>query len=88
MTFIDAVGYIPAVVFPAATILQLLHIIRSKSSEGVSVLAWIAFALGNVSLYIYTEKYYELQSIIGLLGTCALQVLIVILILKYRKVTP
>ena len=88
MNHIDIIGYIPATIFPVATILQLLHMRKTQSSEGVSALAWSAFALGNASLYVYTEKYFALQTIIGLLGTCILQIFIVVLIVKYRKVAP
>lgn len=86
MTFIDAVGFIPAIIFPIATLIQLVYIVRRKNSEGVSVIAWSAFALGNISLYIYTEKYFALQSIMGQLLTTVLQILIVVLAIKYRKI--
>ena len=85
MNFIEIFGYIPAIVYPAATIVQLLYLIKTKSSEGVSALTWGAFALGNVSLYIYTEKYTEIQSIVGLLVTAILQLLIIVFVLKYRN---
>ena len=86
MSIIELIGYIPAIIFPAATIIQLLYMFKTKTSEGVSPLAWGAFALGNVSLYVYTEKYYELQSIIGLLVTSILQLVIIVLVFKYRKI--
>ena len=84
MSFIEIFGYIPAIVFPTATIIQLIHLIKSKTSEGVSPFTWGAFAIGNVSLYIYTEKYSQLQSIIGLLLTSILQIVIIVLVFKYR----
>jgi len=85
LNLIEIFGYIPAIVFPTATIIQLVHLIKSKTSEGVSPITWAAFALGNVSLYIYTEKYSQMQSIIGLLVTSALQLVIIALVFKYRK---
>ncbi len=85
MNFIELVGYIPAIIFPAATVMQLVRLLRTKRSEGVPALTWAAFALGNISLYIYAEKYTELQSIIGQLATAALQVYVVYLILYYRR---
>jgi accessory gene regulator protein AgrB len=51
----------------------------------VPAFTWLAFAIGNLSLYIYAEKYTELQSIIGQLATAALQIYVVLLIIKYRK---
>ncbi len=85
MSIIEVIGYIPAIVFPTATIIQLVHLYKTKSSEGVSALAWAAFALGNVSLYIYTEKYTAIQSILGLLVTSILQIGIITLAIKYKK---
>lgn len=88
MSFIDYIGYIPAFIFPGATLIQLFHLVRTKSSEGVSALAWAAFAIGNLSLYIYTEKYFELQAIFGLLLTTFIQIVLITLIFKYRKKSP
>ncbi|MFN6262176.1 MAG: hypothetical protein ACK4XG_05130 [Chromatiaceae bacterium] len=85
MSFVELVGYIPAIIFPVATLMQLFHLLRTKESAGVPALTWAAFALGNISLYIYAEKYFELQSILGQLATAALQIYVVMLILKYRK---
>jgi uncharacterized protein with PQ loop repeat len=85
LSLIEIFGIIPAIVFPIATIIQLVHLVKAKTSEGVSPITWAAFALGNVSLYIYTEKYSQLQSIIGLLVTSVLQLAIIVLVLKYRK---
>lgn len=84
MGLIELIGFIPAIVFPVATLAQLHYLVKNKTADGVSILAWSAFSLGNASLYIYTEKYNELQSIIGLLVTAVLQLLIVGLVLKYR----
>lgn len=85
MNLIEWIGYIPAVIFPAATLMQLWHLLKTKTSEGVPAFTWLAFAIGNLSLYIYAEKYTELQSIIGQLATAALQIYVVFLIYKYRK---
>lgn len=85
MSLIEIIGFVPAIVFPAATIIQLVHLLKSKSAGGVSPGAWGSFAIGNVCLFTYTEKYDELQSIIGLLFTSLLQLYIVYLIYKYRR---
>lgn len=85
MSIIEIIGYIPAIVFPTATVIQLIHLYKTKSSEGVSALAWAAFAMGNVSLYVYTEKYTAIQSILGLLLTSFLQIGIITLAIKYKK---
>jgi len=85
MNFIDLFGIIPAIIFPAASVVQLIHLIRVKDSRGASVLSWGFFVLGNVSLFVYTKKYTAWQSIIGLLGTAVLQIGIMVLIIRYRK---
>ena len=85
MTLIEIIGYIPAIIFPVATLMQLWHLLKTKTSDGVPAMTWLAFALGNISLYIYAEKYTELQSILGQLATAALQVYVVVLIFRYRK---
>ena len=71
-------GWIPAIVLPTATTFQLIKISRSKSADGVSITTWLLFGIANVGLYIFTEKYLELQALIGLLGTAILDFIIVI----------
>lgn len=83
---VEAIGWVPAAVFPIATGVQLLAILRSRSAEGVSLLAWSLFACANVSLYFYTEKHEELASILGTLGTAALNLCIVVTAIRYRKI--
>ncbi|MBN8445836.1 MAG: hypothetical protein J0M22_10255 [Gammaproteobacteria bacterium] len=85
MSLIELIGYIPAIIFPVATLMQLWHLLKTKTSDGVPPLTWLAFAVGNISLYIYAEKYTELQSILGQLATAGLQVYVVVLIYRYRK---
>lgn len=87
MSLIELIGYIPAIIFPVATLMQLWHLLKTKTSDGVPPLTWLAFAVGNISLYIYAEKYTELQSILGQLATAGLQVYVVVLIYRYRKKT-
>ena len=83
---IEIVGWLPAVIIPTATLIQLLAIIKSGSSRGVSWLAWFLFGIANIGLYIYTEKYTDLQSIIGLLGSAVMDFAIVALVLSgYSK---
>lgn len=80
-------GWVPAVIFPAASGLQLLAILHRRSAQGVSIPAWGLFAVANLCLFVYTEKYDEVESIIGALGTSVLNVCIVIAALKFRAHT-
>ncbi|MBN2717071.1 MAG: hypothetical protein JXX14_14565 [Deltaproteobacteria bacterium] len=74
---VSLAGWIPAVVFPAATGWQLTKILRSKNAAGISVVTWLLFGLANIGLYVYTEKYLTFQSIFGFLGTALLDFIIV-----------
>lgn len=78
------IGWIPAAVFPTATAIQLLRLIAARSVAGVSVLTWTLFGLANVSVYIYSEKYADPQSIIGFVLTAVLDFVIVALVLVRR----
>ena len=84
----EVLGWVPAVVFPIATGLQLLAILRTKSSEGVSIPAWSLFAFANICLFAYTEKYGELESILGAIGTAFLNLCIVVAAIRYRRAAP
>ena len=65
---IQTIGWIPAFIFPFAAAMQLFKIYSKKRADGVSAMAWFAFGIANLSLYVYTEKYYELQTLFGMVG--------------------
>lgn len=75
--FVELAGWIPAIIFPSATAIQLIKIVREKTAEGVSILSWSLFGAANISLYFYAEKYFSIQSILGQLGTAFLDFIIV-----------
>lgn len=79
-------GWIPAVIFPLACLAQLVKILREQSADGVSVIAWIAFGFANISLYVYTEKYSSLQTIIGMLGQAGIDFLIAFFSFYFSKI--
>jgi len=79
------IGWIPAVILPTATTIQLYRIIRDKNSEGLSITTWVLLAIANGCLYIFTEKYSEIQAILALLLTAILDICIVIGIRFYKK---
>lgn len=74
-------GWLPALIFPTATLVQLLTILKNKSAKGVSAITWFLFGIGNIGVYIYTEKYTNLESILGFLGTALIDFIIVFLVL-------
>lgn len=83
--FIELAGWVPAIIFPSATFLQLIKIVRGKTAEGVSILSWALFGFANIGLYFYAEKYFALQSLVGFLGTAIIDFLIVGMTIKLRK---
>ncbi|WP_299489379.1 hypothetical protein [Acaryochloris sp. IP29b_bin.137] len=81
-TLIKLAGWLPAVIIPTATIIQLATILKDRSTQGVSWLTWSLFGVANIGLYIYTEKYTAIQSIVGLLGSATLDFVIAALALS------
>jgi hypothetical protein len=69
---VEISGWLPALIIPAATTIQLLSIAMKRSAIGVNWFVWFLFGLANLGLYIYTEKYHSYQSILGMLTPAAL----------------
>lgn len=85
MSLLQLAGIIPAIIFPAASLSQLVAIARRRSADGVSVATWILVAIANISLFIYTEKYADVINIIALLGAAALNICVASLALFYQR---
>jgi uncharacterized protein with PQ loop repeat len=83
--WINIAGWIPAFTLPLATLFQLMKLLKTKSTEGVSVLAWVLFGFANLGIYIFTEKYLVIQSILAQLLTAVLNFVIVGVILYLRR---
>jgi uncharacterized protein with PQ loop repeat len=79
MSFTQIAGILPAVVFPAATLVQLARMVRARSAAGVSVATWLLFGFANLAIYIYAERYTEWQAIVGMLFTAVIDFVIVAL---------
>ena len=82
---VEFLGWIPAIIFPTATVLQLVTVLRASSSEGASATTWGLFGIANLCLYAYAEKYGDLQSIVGMLGTGLVDFAIVLVIFARRR---
>lgn len=87
-TVVEVSGYVPAVVIPIATAIQLISLLRTGNTTGVNWMSWFLFGVSNIGLYIYTEKYTSIQSIVGLLGSAALDFAIVVVVLSGQKSPP
>ena len=86
MNFNYFAGILPAIIYPAATLLQIARIVRFRSTVGVSKVTWLLFGVANISLYLYTERYTEWQAIISLLLSAVLDFAIVgLAIFAYRE---
>jgi len=70
-------GVLPAVIFPAATFMHLLRLVRTRSAATANPMTWFLFGIANLAIYIYAERYTEWQAIIGMLLTGLLDFIIV-----------
>jgi uncharacterized protein with PQ loop repeat len=82
--FLSAVGWIPSVVFPLASLIQLVSLVRRGKSNGVSLVTWSMFALANVCLYLTIGEWTKPQVIASTLGAAAVQVAIVVVAARLR----
>jgi hypothetical protein len=80
----QALGVVPAIIFPVASLVQLVALIRSRSGRGISVLTWSLFILANLCLFMYMENRGELQAIATTMLTAVIQTVIVALAIKWR----
>lgn len=85
--WINLAGWIPAVTLPLATCFQLGKILKTRSAEGVSAVTWLLFGFANLGIYIFTEKYGVIQSILAQLLTAILNFIIVGVIWILRRRT-
>lgn len=83
-----ALGWVPAVVFPLASVVQLVVLVRTRDGRGVSAVTWSLFALANLCLWLYMENRMELQAMATALCTAGVQVAVVVLALRWRKGAP
>lgn len=72
MSWLQLAGIIPAIIFPTASLAQLMAILRRRSAEGVSVATWLLVGVGNLSLFLYNGLYTDIFNIAALLGAAVL----------------
>jgi uncharacterized protein with PQ loop repeat len=80
---VDLIGWVPAIIFPTASAIQLYELFRAKSSEGVSAVTWTMFVIANLGAYLYLEKFWEPQALAYIVAGL-IQICIVILVIKKR----
>ena len=78
-------GWVPAVILPISTALQLAKILSVKSVKGVSILSWFLFGLANLGAYFYTDKMLKPQAILAFLVSAILDFIIVAVAIKFKS---
>ncbi|MEI6475710.1 MAG: hypothetical protein WCO75_09985 [Planctomycetota bacterium] len=81
---LSMVGWVPTIIFPAATIVKLISLARRGRSDGTTALTWSLFAIANVCLYLTIGDWTRPQVVISTVGTAVLQVVVVVLALRLR----
>ena len=84
---LSMVGWVPTVIFPAATVVKLFALARRGHADGTVALTWSLFAVANVCLYLTIGEWTRPQVVISTLGTAVLQV-VVALALRLRASNP
>jgi uncharacterized protein with PQ loop repeat len=88
MTLLQLAGILPAIIFPAASLAQLIAIWRRRSAAGVSVTTWLLVGVGNVSLFIYNGLYTDIVNIAALLGAAFLNFCVAGMAIYFQRVRP
>jgi hypothetical protein len=70
-------GWLPAIIFPTATLLQLVPVLRGETA-GVSSISWAMFGLANLGAYIFSTQKQMPQIILSFLLTAVMDALIVV----------
>ena len=85
MSLLQLAGILPAIIFPAASLAQLIAILRRRSAEGVSIATWVLVGIGNISLFVYNGIYTNIFNILALLGAAALNFCVAVLAVYYQR---
>ena len=80
----ELAGWVPAIILPLSTLIQWIKILRSSSSEGVSVLSWALFGLANLGAYLFVDKYLSVQAIMAFLVSAILDLCIVVTVMRKK----
>jgi len=76
--YASVAGYFPAILFPLASVAELIRAIRSPSLKGLSCSAWVWQILANIGAYFLIGKFKNFKNISGFLGTALMDVIILI----------
>lgn len=76
-TVTELAGWLPAVILPLSTAIQLARLLRERTGAGTSIVTWGLFAVANFGAYAFTGRPAAIQSILAFLLTGLLDVAIV-----------
>lgn len=82
---LELIGIVPAVFFPAASLVQLIAILRRQSARGVSFWSWTMVGVSNICLFTYTQKYDDLITIMALMGAAVLNFAVAFTALYFHR---
>ena len=83
--FADLAGWLPAVILPLASGIQLSKIVKERSASGISPVAWVLFGVANLGAYVFAEKYFAIQSVLAFLLTAFINFAIAATTLIYKQ---
>lgn len=75
--FQSLAGWLPALIFPTATLFQLIPVLQGKTA-GVSTISWMMFGFANLGAYIFSNQKFTLQIILAFLVSSIMDFIIVI----------
>lgn len=70
-------GWLPAIIFPTATLFQLIPVIQGQTA-GVSAVAWTMFGFANLGAYVFSTQKSTIQIILAFLVSSIMDFMIVI----------
>lgn len=83
--FLTNLGFIGSIIFNAAYIPQVIHLVNTKDSTGISITSWVVWLIGasfllTYAIYLKDPVFILLTS----LETLA-NIIVIYLALKYKK---
>jgi uncharacterized protein with PQ loop repeat len=91
MNYQELAGWLPAIILPLSTLLQLIRVfqirgkLQAEQLEGISLSAWLLFGVANVGAYIFTGQQDSLQAILAFLVTAIMDFVLVVVVLVKRS---
>ena len=82
---LELIGLVPAIFFPAASLVQLLAMLRRGNASGVSFWSWSMVGISNVCLFTYTQRYDDVITILALMGAAVLNFAVAFTALYYQR---